>query len=293
MKILVTHGANPLLLSNLNANILHAAAESKLDHGLAGALQIWNRCSDKLNINQVNRWLETPLHVASWCSAACVKLLIDAGADPGMQEENGQVPLHCAGLSEQGPDRREIVSLLCVTKDKSHINTQDYDGRPPIFDFLDDPECVELLIHHGADLSLTDKLGRSVYHHVCADDEVDALKTLLRSGHNSSEVTTKDYDGNTPLMQAFSSSNVNCAMVLLEMDDVGDIVSKDGWCPIHYAAKIGDVDLLSSVVNHPTFARGTKTMDGKGANVVAMEAGTWHGKVKEMIREHDFLNWVE
>lgn len=293
MKVLVTHGANPLLLSNLNANILHAAAESKLDHGLAGALQIWRRCSDKLNINQVNRWLETPLHVASWCSAACVRLLLDAGADPSVQEENEQVPLHCAGLSEQGPDRREIASLLCATRNKSHINTQDYDGRPPIFDFLDDPECVEILINHGADLSLTDKLGKTVYHHACADDEVDALRTLLHSGYDTSDVITKDYDGNTPLMQALTASSINCAMVLLELEDVGDIVSKDGWCPIHYAANIGDVDLLSAVVKHPTCAGGTKTMDGKGANVVAMEAGTWHGEVKEMIREHNFLSWVE
>lgn len=291
MKILVSHGANPLLLSNLDANIIHAAAESKLSHGLAGALQIQRSCADKLDINQVNRWLETPLHVASWCSAACVELLLEAGADPGVQEENGQVPLHCAGLSEQSPDRRKIVSLLCTAENKSHINTQDHDGRPPIFDFLDDPECIEILIRHGANLELADKSGMTVYHHACVEDEADALKTLLHFTVNISGVTSKDFNGNTPLMQALTDSRINCALELLSFDDVGDIVSREGWCPIHYAAKIGDTDLLKAVIKHPSFVRGSKTIDGKGANVIAMESGTWHRQVKELIKEHDFFNW--
>jgi len=100
MKILIDHGANPFLLSNLDANILHAAAESKALNGLAEALDIWRRNPQQLNINQANRWGETPLHVASWGSFACVSLLLQAGADRNARQEDGQVPLHCAGLSE-------------------------------------------------------------------------------------------------------------------------------------------------------------------------------------------------
>ena len=71
MKTLIEFGADPLLLSNLQANIIHAAAESKVDQGLVGVLKIWKQCSDHLNINQANRWAETlhgaPPHASSAC----------------------------------------------------------------------------------------------------------------------------------------------------------------------------------------------------------------------------------
>ena len=299
MKTLVKHGADPLLLSNLNASIIHAAAESKIGNGLAGVLDIWKHCSDQLNLDQQNRWAETPLHVAAWCSADCVRLLLEAGADPSARQEDGQVPLHCAGLSERGPDRREIVSLLCSSghiQNKEHINAQDCDGRPPLFDFLDDPECVKALVRHGARLDIADDAGRNIFHHACAHDEAKALAILLQPSSGSNTITemaiSKNHEGNTPLMEALSSSSVDCALLLLsKLDDVGDIISKDGWAAVHYAAKIGDADLLEAVVKHSSFIKAMRTIDGKKGEVVAMEAGNWHGKVKELIREHDYLGW--
>ena len=293
MKTLVKRGANPLVLSNLNANIIHAATESKIEKGLAGALEIWKHCKENLNINQANRWAETPLHVAAWCSSACVKLLLEAGADPNVREENGQVPLHCAGLSEHGPDRRKIVTLLCATPSKLHINTPDQDGRPPIFDFLDDQECVEVLVRSGARLDLTDDTGRNVFHRACMQGESEALATLLRITDHAELAITKDDAGNSPLLEALSNSHIECAMMLLELEDVGEIISKDGWAAIHYAARIGDEDLLEVVCKHKSFLKGTKTIDEKRADVVAMEAGNWHGRIKDLIREYDYISWRE
>ena len=292
MRILVNYGADPLILSTLNANILHAAAESKTSRGLAGALGIWKDFSDQLDINQANKWAEAPLHVASWCSPACVKLLLEAGADPNIREENGQVPLHCAGLTAQGLARRKILSLLCGANNKMHINAQDCDGRPPIFEFLDDYECIKILGQHGARLDLADDLGKNVVHHTCIQDESESLTELLRlAGGDAAVVVAKNHDGNSPFIEALRNSSIDCAMMLLRLEDVGEIISGDGWAAVHYAAKIGDADLLEAVFQHPSFMKGMKTMDGKRADVVAMEAGNWHGRVKNLIREHDNLAW--
>ena len=289
MKVLVDHGANPFELSNLDANILHAAAESKTLKGLSGALEIWKRYPEQLNINQANRWAETPLHVAAWGSAGCVKLLLEAGADRNVRQEDQQVPLHCAGLSTRGPIRQEIVTLLCAGEDERHVNAQDVDGRPPIFDFLDDPECMEILINHGARIDVLDTSGKSLFHHACKQDENEALKTLLRLLPGSVMVTVRDHDGNSALIQALRHKSIECAMTILELDDVGDIVGQDGWAAIHYAAELGDAELLEAVLKHPSFVKGMKTIDGKTAEVIAMEAGNWCGEIKRLLRKHNSM----
>ena len=289
MNILMEYGADPFILSNLDANILHAAAESKTPKGLVGALEIWKRYPKQLNINQANRWGEAPLHVAAWGSVRCVELLLKAGADRNVRQEDEQVPLHCAGLSARGDTRREIVNLLCNGNHGPHINAQDVDGRPPIFDFLDDPECVKLLVDHGADLNLLDTSGKSVFHHACIQDECETLRTLLRMHPNSIMVTVKDHYGNSALIQALRNGSLDCALILLELGEVGDIIGQDGWATVHYAAKLGDVDVLEAVLTHSSFVKGVKTIDGKTAEVVAMETGNWCGKVKGLLRKHNSI----
>ena len=291
MKVLMDNGADPFILSNLDANIIHAAAESKTLNGLAGALKIWKRHPQRLNINQANRWAETPLHVAAWGSAECVRLLLVAGADRNARQEDLQVPLHCAGLSTQGSIRREIVALLCGGENGPHINAQDVDGRPPIFDFLDDPKCMEVLIDAGARLDLLDTSGKSAFHHACIQDENQSLKLLLRlSPPGSVMVTVKDHDGNSALIQALLHGSVECAMTLLELDNVGDVVGQDGWTAAHHAARLGNADVLEAVLKHPSFVKDRETIDGKTVEIVAMEAGNWCGKVKEMLRRYNSVS---
>ncbi|CAF9912195.1 MAG: hypothetical protein ALECFALPRED_007902 [Alectoria fallacina] len=288
MKILMDHGADPFILSNLDANIIHAAAESKALNGLVGALEIWKLHPQRLDINQANRWAETPLHVAAWGSVECVRLLLETGADRNVRQEDQQVPLHCAGLSARGDIRRKIVSLLCGGESGAHLDAQDVDGRPPIFDFLDDPKCMEVLINAGARLDLLDTSGKSVFHHACIQEENESLKLLLRlSPPNSVMVTVKDHDGNTALIQAILHGSVESALSLLELDNVGDTVGQDGWAAIHHAAKLGNADVLEAVLKHSSFKKGMKTIDGTTVEVVAMEAGNWCGKVKELLRRYN------
>lgn len=291
MRALMCHGADPFLLSNLDANIIHAAAESKTTSGLDGALDIWRRYPQQLNINQANRWAETPLHVAAWGSLDSVEKLLAAGADRNVRQEDGQVPLHCAGLSEHGEVRRKIVALLCAGETGPHIDAQDVDGRPPIFDFLDDPVCMQILIGCGARLDLLDTSGKSAFHHACIQDENDALDTLLCAlPLGSVMATVKDHNGNTALIQALCHRNTTCAMTFLQLDGIGDIVGQDGWAAVHHAANLGDPAVLAAVLRHPSFVKGAKTIDGKTAEIVAMEAGNWCGEVKTLLRTHNSIS---
>ncbi|PGH34569.1 hypothetical protein GX50_02652 [[Emmonsia] crescens] len=293
MKILVNTGADAFIQSNLNANILHAAVESDALESLSYGLEICKRYPKLLNIDQGNVWGESPLIMAAQgCLVGCVKLLLEAGADPNVRQENQQVALHYAGLSDRGERRCETVALFFETGNsaKSDINAQDEDGRPPIFDFLDDIECMECLIRHGAKLDLLDNAGNSLIHHVCIQGESGSLESLLQlSGDQTLILTEKNLDGNTALIEALRHESIDCAVILLELDDVGDIVGQDGWAAVHYAAKLGDLVLLKAVLKHPTFARDMKTGDGKTARVVAMEAGHWQGEVKALLNRYNAL----
>jgi ankyrin repeat protein len=166
---------------------------------------------------------------------------------------------------------------------------QDEDGRPPLFDLLDDAICVEELIRNGADLSIQDITGKNVYHHVCIQDESESLRTLLRLCPSTALLKQKDHDGNTPLIEALQHGSTRSAMILLGFDDVGDVYGGDGWAAVHYATKVGDPRLLEKVLQHSSYRKGMRTRDGKTTQVIAMESGTWCGKVKELLRKHNSL----
>ena len=291
VRILINHGADPFVLSNLHANILHTAAESKAIGVIDEALKLQKRFPEQLDINELNHWGETPLHVASWGALDCVTKLLDAGADRNIQQGEGQVALHYCALSERGDTRRKIASILTSGDSSSSINIQDIDGRPSLFDFLDDPTCVETLVGCGARLDLLDESGKSVFHHACIQDENASLQMLLRQSPPGSVIpTVKDHDGNTALIQALRHRSPTCATtLLLDLDDPGDFVGQHGWTVAHHAAKLGNADVLEVALKHPKFIRGMKTIDGKTVEVVAMEAGHWQGEVKPLLREYNAI----
>ena len=222
---------------------------------------------------------------ASWGSFGCVNLMLQAGADRNARQEDGHMPLHCAGLSERGELRRDIVALLCAGDSGPHVNAQDMDGRPPIFDILDDPECMEILVNSGARLNLADASGKNIFHHASIQNEAEALEMLLRLSPETARA--KDHDGNSPLIHALRNGSEKCVMALFELDDVGDTVGQDGWAAVHWAVNSGNVDILEPVLMHSSFIKGATTTNGKTVEVVAMEAGHWFGKVKELVRQYN------
>jgi len=290
MKILLKHGADPFVLSNLDFNIIHSAVESKIGDGLAGALEIWKLYPQKLDINQRNTWGETALHMAAFSSEASVRLLLEAGADVDVQQEDGQVPLHSVGLSGQSSaDKQKIVSLLCSVQSMKHVNIQDNEGRSPVFEYLDETECIETIVQHGARLDLLDTMGKTVLHYTCIQDKSDTLGTVLRLAAEPTIATATGHDRTTPLMEALVHGSRKCAMLLLNLEDVGETIDNYGWSVAHYAAKNGDSEVLEAVLRHPSFTRGVRTLEGKSLEMVAMEASTWSGSVKSLIRKYDTI----
>jgi len=257
MKILASKDsakADIFMLSPMGRNSLHIAAESKRPDVLSHVLTLWEHSKEKLDINLADRWKETPLHVAASGSSACVKLLLDKGADPTARQENQQVPLHYLSLCPKTNERIKILDLLC-SNPKVSFNARDDYGRTPLFELLDSPSCISKLISYGADLSVADGSGNSVFHSACIEHELDALKIFLQQTPDPEATTRLNKDGNTPLIEAFAHSSIKCVRLLLKRPDAGCIPGKDGWSAVHYAAKWGNEEILESVLTHPSFKR--------------------------------------
>jgi len=163
--------------------------------------------------------------MAAFSSVVSVRLLLEAGAVVDVQKEDGQVPLHSAGLSGQtSADKQDIVSLLCSAKSMKHINSQDSEGGSPVFDYLDEIACVKILVQHGARLDISDTMGKTILHHICIQDKSDTLETILRLASDPTIATLADHDGNTPLLDCLSHGSHACAMALQELEDVGQTI---------------------------------------------------------------------
>jgi ankyrin repeat protein len=321
LEILIKNGASPFTFSEKKRNALHLAAESKDPETMSYVLERPSFQGTWFDINHHDYWGESPLHIAASRSAQCAQLLLDRGADRDARQYSKQVPLHYVSLGPDSPTKLQIADLLSADKG-AHINAQDEEGRTPVFELLDTPECVKLLVDRGADISIRDNSGKTVFHHSAIENAAESLKILLgcvptplstatddegNTPLSTAKVdkgktrlsTATDDEGNTPISLSFQHESAAAAKLLIESDAIGDFHGKDGWALVHHAAIWGDADVLEAVLRHPNFRRGTKTPDGKSAADLAksardksLEAGNFKGRTKQLLKEYDSIGQV-
>jgi ankyrin repeat protein len=87
---------------------------------------------------------------------ACVRLLVQAGANVNAHDFDGNTPLHEIFLTDV---EEELLKL------GADVNARNKDGETPIFVNVDN-SAVALFIAHGADLTIRDKKGKTVFQAV-------------------------------------------------------------------------------------------------------------------------------
>jgi ankyrin repeat protein/protein-tyrosine phosphatase len=116
-----------------------------------------------------------------------------------------------------------------------------------------------LLAHPNINPNVTDRSGLAPLHYVCSfgsdsslprqhkveENEIVHLRMLeLLLQHPKIDINIADSNGNTPLLLAVMSGNVNCVAMLLNKGASVNVCSMLGTTPLHVAAERGHVNFV-------------------------------------------------
>jgi len=148
-----------------------------------------------------------------------IKLIVNAGADLNIEDNEGNTPLSCMidnGLKITRQKEKELFleRLVFLLKFRIDISTIDKEGRT-IFHkavMADDIEVVEKLLTKKTNLDIKDKQGRTALHHTQWKGNYKIARLLIAAG---ADINAADYAGFTILNYAAILGHTRLVIVLI------------------------------------------------------------------------------
>ncbi|KAL8777248.1 MAG: hypothetical protein Q9194_002664 [Teloschistes cf. exilis] len=129
------------------------------------------------DVNLADGQGNTPLHHAR--NAACVDILLAAGADKTARNIFGHTPLHmvCRGTGS-------LALLKCLVAAGVDIDATDKSGETALATatFNSHVDCASLLVHSGADINIANRANDAPIHLALQSDVPAVLQLLLNKG---------------------------------------------------------------------------------------------------------------
>jgi ankyrin repeat protein len=203
VKINDTTAINLLLQYNINVNAVHPVTKQT-------ALHLAVKYSDLVavllargaDLNIQDKDGNTPLHLGVGCEAVMDKLL--AGyADPYLANNAGNTILH---LAVSTGNISVVKKLLALNINIHHPNNK---GETCVCNSTN-PDIVELLCHHGADLNVN-KGSTPLFHELYRDTRLVEIYLKYRGNFD-----LQDRSGKTVLHHLAYNGSLNLAQKLLE-----------------------------------------------------------------------------
>ncbi|RXM29781.1 Nuclear factor NF-kappa-B p100 subunit [Acipenser ruthenus] len=179
----------------------------------------------------------------------------------GVQDENGDTPLHLAIIHQQASVVEKLVQVIVSIPDQRILNQINHLRQTPLHlaVITKQHKIVDFLLKAGADPTPLDRYGNSVLHLATPTGDEQMLRILLShlKPHSRYLLNTPDYNGLYPLHLAVQKSGEQCLRMLVDAGaEVNAVERKSGCTALHLAVQ-QDLFALNADVNVCSFGGNT------------------------------------
>ncbi|KAM9391903.1 ankyrin repeat and death domain-containing protein 1A [Pholidichthys leucotaenia] len=224
-----------------NRTALHFAVAGKNKEAVEFLLQ------RRVKEDQTDRYGVAPIHLAAWFGCLDIlKLLVRAGAEQKIENEEGMNIMHCAAIN----NHYDIIEYIVNDLQMKELDKDDKSGHTA-FALAAEHGCVETLRKMMTSFNMAtmkpNKRGDTPLHLAARNGHLDAVQLLLHSFDTRDEV---NMDGETALYQAADSGQEECVHILLEADCDPNILTVDKCSTLHPVSEKGDTALVQLLLDY-------------------------------------------
>ena len=209
-------------------------------------------------------------------NTAALQRLLQAGADPNAQDENGLSAATIAACSNQ------IHMLRILIEAGADLNARDKDGNTTVllttFGILpisleDKITILQFLLNAGADPNIPRKDGRTPLFYAINPERSseELLQCLIQAGAN---LNAKKQDGTTSLMAVASEGHTQFLRILIQAGADSDTQDAQGCTAIDHAIIKNQMDTLRILLE-----AGADPNVGNGAGFTALIAAAANNQI--------------
>ncbi|XP_068455425.1 ankyrin repeat and death domain-containing protein 1B-like [Clinocottus analis] len=240
------------LVRGLNANARNVDNRTALHYAVAGknkeAVQLL--LQRRVKVDQRDKHGVAPIHLAAWFgSLDIMKLLVQAGAEQKVENEEGLNILHCAAIN----NHTEIAEYIINDLQMKELDKDDQSGHRA-FALAADHGCLEmmdiLIVPYDMGTTKANKNGDTPLHLAAKNGHSDAVYSLLQSFDTRDEVNMK---GETALYLAAENSHEECVLILLEAGCNPNILTTDKCSALHPVSERGDMPLVQLLLDYKAY----------------------------------------